>query len=63
MSFFSSRQNTVERQLREHFQLEKGQESGPLSAGDLDAALDELLHSGGALNRKFLGADAQDLQS
>jgi cell division protease FtsH len=42
------------------FNLEKGRESGSLSAGDLDAALDELLYSGGAFNRKLLGADAQD---
>ncbi len=39
------------------FRLERDG-SGPLEMGDVEAALDELLFSGGSLNRKLLGASA-----
>jgi hypothetical protein len=39
------------------FQLERDG-AGPLTGGDVDAALDELLFKGGTLNRVLLGAAA-----
>ena len=41
------------------FHLERGGDGAP-SAADLDAALDELLFSGGSLNRSLLGAPAPE---
>ncbi|HEX5138093.1 MAG TPA: AAA family ATPase [Planctomycetota bacterium] len=40
------------------FQIERDESAAEVSMSDIDAALDELLFSGGSLNRKLLGADA-----
>jgi hypothetical protein len=37
--------------------------SGGLSVGDVEAALDELLFSGGSLNRKLLGGRVDEVES
>ena len=41
------------------FQIERGAETPDITQADIDAALDELLFSGGSLNRKLLGAEIE----
>ena len=42
------------------FQIERDENAAEVSTADIDAALEELLFSGGSLNRKLLGAQAAD---
>jgi cell division protease FtsH len=42
------------------FQIERGAETPDIEQADIDCALDELLFSGGSLNRKLLGAEIED---